>query len=1073
MSFPPHKKPKIVEDLQKKEPQTGHQKDGPLNGHENDIDTKMSPSSPNSKFDPSLLIGPAISGDISLVKELLAAGAPIDAQDQDGLSALAMAAICGHKDIVRVLLNAGATTASIHPDLGMLRSCFPSDWSIIDVLLDVSQYVDEMHPNLRHMTLPQWAAKQGNTSLMKAAILAGTSVSDDDGLDFLNLAARSGHAGIVKILIDARAPVNEPCPLDRSPLSFAAENGHVDIVRMLLGARATQEVDPSYDQVPALMLAVRKGHTDVVRLLVCDKGKLDRGEGILPLKAAVEQDQVEIAQILVDAGAYDEDISYYRQDYLLHEACYRNSTDLTRILIAAKADPDRHPARSLPVLLTATSHGQADIVKELLVANPNTEATDRWNMTAMWHAVKGGHLDIVKVLAVAGADVNVEVEDDDEDADPTTPMMLAIERGDNEAADILIKAGIHVNAKDKYDNTPLKLAACKGNVELVRMLLAAKARLEVRNDSGRTALMTAACVGNIEVTRELIKAGADVNARDDNDHTPILLACNAAVADALIAARADVNVPSRDGYTPLMQAARLRHADVVDSLLKAGADVNAKEFSGMSALLYGLQIDSDNYQANEAAVQTLLHAKADVDGVDKEGNPVLLLAVRQNLSVVQMLLDAGAAMNARNREGKSALISSIEHGDLDIASLLISHRPDVEVRDNEGNTALIKAARTGSIRAVKMLLDAGARWEPRHSAERDAFQSVCAGAFSKRRERSLRRRHAGDEDPNGDEEKCAPTLTGADLVQLVELLIAAKADVNPTSHTPLIAASESPQVLQLLLNAGARVDARNHEGRTALLSAASAGARESVELLLDAKADVNAMDDKNTTALKYAVGREDVRTAEVLFAAGAQAELGYFTKSSPLFEALSLDQPDMLRVLLEGKADVQKLKCNTKPLEDAVTQNKIEIMKLLVDAGLNLSQSTKLSAHLLNATVKNHHGQMLQLLLEAKAPVDAIDPLKSTETPLMNALRWYRREAILPLLAAGARLENCQFEDGSTVLSCFSVIFDPPLLKYVLSVLCDQFGYLEPFNRDIYCGDHCHHSCHLDDLRRRCEVFKE
>jgi len=238
-------------------------------------------------------------------------------------------------------------------------------------------------------------------------------------------------------------------------------------------------------------------------------------------------------------------------------------------------------------------------------------------------------------------------------------------------------------------------------------------------------------------------------------------------------------------------------------------------------------------------------------------------------------------------------------------------------------------------------LDAGARWDPQHPAEIEAFTSICKCGFTFAK--TFATDSDEDEEEDDIEETYAPTdAYKGDPIQLMELLIAAKADVNPKPlyrGAPLIAAAARPKALRVLLNAGADVDIRGVNGETALCTASFEGAHDSVKLLLDAKADIDAMDFRNATALKHAVEKGDIDIVRLLVAAGADVEVGYSPNTSSLSKALDLDDPDMVRVLLDSKADVRKLSVDDmKRLEEAMTQNSGMIPKHLLHADLDLSQ---------------------------------------------------------------------------------------------------------------------------------------
>jgi len=761
-----------------------------------------------------------------------------------------------------------------------------------------------------------------------------------------------------------------------------------------------------------------------------------------------------MAQELLKAGANYRCPELEYGGRILFWAEYDNNVELTRAALAAKVDPMICIPDQESLLIHAISRGHEEIAKELLTVDQNTEFKDFDGMTAMARAVDSESLAIITALAKAGADVNVRAMNYHK-----TPLLLAVELGDLEAVEILIEAGAHVNALGEKGNSALIIAARNGDLDCVRALIHAKAEIEVHNHDGDTALMVAVANDNIDVVEKLIDARADVHAHGFGNHTALFSAPTAEVAEALIAAHADVNAQDQMDSTALMIASQLRRSDVIYTLLEANAAVNAKNLTGMSALLYSLQTFNDELpHLDKDTVKALLKAKANLDGIDRDGHGALHLAVRncESASILNKLLkackqqvQAGVDVNAQTHKGTTPLMRAVVHDSASLPELLITDRADLDARDSYGLTALIKAADKVDAHSTKLLLDAGARWEPQHPAEISAFMDICSGKF-------VLGLLDKDNVPNQDHRRESSTeenINEENTLEVLQLLIAAKADVNqslPAYYPPLRAASERPEVLRVLLEAGADVDGRGSDGETALMMAASAGARESVELLLDAKADVNAMDFEHQTPLKRALETGDIDMLRLLVAAGAQVELGYSAQSSPLKYCLTCSSPDEVRVLLQGKADVQKLtsRYDTNPLENAVTQNKVDVLKLLVNAGLDLSHTTKLAATLLSSAAARGHADMLRLLLDAKAFVDAVDPYNTCKTPLMTAtMTRFGSDVLDVLLAAGAKIEACVSENGETALSSPNMVQRPALLKHMLRELCRQTGYSEPLEK--------------------------
>jgi ankyrin repeat protein len=79
----------------------------------------------------------------------------------------------------------------------------------------------------------------------------------------------------------------------------------------------------------------------------------------------------------------------------------------------------------------------------------------------------------------------------------------------------------------------------------------------------------------------------------------------------------------------------------------------------------------------------------------------------------------------------------------------------------------------------------------------------------------------------------------------------------------------SREIVELLLKAGAKVNARNKQGTTPLINAARSGTIENVRTLIHAGADLNLHDEDGHSALWYARENDDDETAGLLLAYGA------------------------------------------------------------------------------------------------------------------------------------------------------------------------------------------------------------
>ena len=235
--------------------------------------------------------------------------------------------------------------------------------------------------------------------------------------------------------------------------------------------------------------------------------------------------------------------------------------------------------------------------------------------------------------------------------------------------------------------TPLMYAALYSTVDEVRALLDAGANPNAKNDAGATALLWA--VDDAAKTRLLIERGADVNARSLDGRTPLMVAAGRAgaseVLTLLLDKGADPNL-DLDDLTALGEAAYAGDVAAMQLLMARGADpkkgaivsvIQAAEAdcARCIALLIpsldkaalgraALAILPPNDDGDELAM--LLDAGADVNAIDREGRSVLMRTAASDTAppaLVQRLLSSGADPRATGRNGETALAFASPRGD--------------------------------------------------------------------------------------------------------------------------------------------------------------------------------------------------------------------------------------------------------------------------------------------------------------------------------------------------------------------------------------------------------------------------
>ena len=224
-----------------------------------------------------------------------------------------------------------------------------------------------------------------------------------------------------------------------------------------------------------------------------------------------------------------------------------------------------------------------------------------------------------------------------------------------------------------------------GNVKLVQLLLGAGADINLVDGEHSTALRAAVLGAHEEIVGILINYGAAVNLRiqENEEHREnsksilhlSLETGNVTIVSALIAAGADVNVDLLNHPRVLTAACGSTNITIVQLLLGSGADVNAsgKKRGGRAT------IDDNEASAlhmacskgHEYIARVLLEHGAETEKeVETSGTPLQVAAGAGHVSLVRLLIGAGAKVDHNNSNGTALSIAS-GNGYLDVAQELL------------------------------------------------------------------------------------------------------------------------------------------------------------------------------------------------------------------------------------------------------------------------------------------------------------------------------------------------------------------------------------------------------------------
>ena len=262
----------------------------------------------------------------------------------------------------------------------------------------------------------------------------------------------------------------------------------------------------------------------------------------------------------------------------------------------------------------------------------------------------------------------------------------------------------------------------------------------------------------------------------------------------------------------LFAAIRTGDANAVKAQLRAGADKDGAGEGSLTPLMYSL------VTAGIPVTKVLLDAGANVNAATPDGVTALHIAA-YDLAKTSLLLDHGANAKASAKRGDTPLlVAAFRPGNSAVIRLLLSKGADPSTKFLGVFTPLDAAAIFGDLAAMRLLLDNGA-----NVAESSSFaRSAAAGHCRECLELALARGAS----PNGAfaGRSALQDAAGFGSLDMVRMLVEKGADIqaaDPRGYTALMRAvlSYEPggaQVVEYLLEKGARTDPKNETADTAL-----------------------------------------------------------------------------------------------------------------------------------------------------------------------------------------------------------------------------------------------------------------
>ena len=548
-------------------------------------------------------------------------------------------------------------------------------------------------------------------------------------------------------------------------------------------------------------------------------------------------------------------------------------------------------------------------------------------------------------------------------------------------------------------------------------------------------LFEAAKSGDVDKVREiLLDCTILVNCTDSFGWTPLSLACHKGhlgVVRLLVSEfKVDMTIQTPNGSSPLKLAAICNHDNVVRALLSnSQCLVDTKDQDGYTALHYSCKYGYVDI------VKTLVQHKANVNArTDSGDTPLTLAAKHGHDNIVQDLLsDTDCIMDAKDKDGYTALHYSCKYGHFDIMrALLIKYKAiDINATTDSGYTPLMLAAMNNHANVVHTLLsDSQCLVDAKSQDGYTALHYSCKYGH-------------------------------VDVVRT--LLVKYKAiDVNTrtdSGDTPLTLAArhEHDNVVHALLSdSQCLVDTKDQDGYTALHYSCIYGYVDIVKTLVKHKANINARTYSGNTPLTLAaICNHD----NVVHALLSDSQCLVDTKDQDGYTALHYSciygYVDIVKTLVKHKANInaRTYSGNTPLTLAAICNHDNVVHALLSNSKCLVDAKGYYGFTALHVSCKSGNVCIMRTLVHHKADVNA--RTDCGDTPLTLASRHGHENVVHALLSDSQCLMDTKDQDSYTALhySCSNgyVNITWTLVKHKANVNArTDNGYMHTTNASCY-----------------------
>ncbi|KAL6617339.1 ankyrin repeat-containing domain protein [Neocallimastix sp. 'constans'] len=564
-----------------------------------------------------------------------------------------------------------------------------------------------------------------------------------------------------------------------------------------------------------------------------------------PIVSAIKKRNIKILNLLLKNGANPNQKDSKGNTALMYASQF-GIIAAAKILIDNNADINAQNEQGLTALIISLISNRTALIKYLLSNNKiDLNLKCKKGLNALMYAAKQSHFDNLKLLIDKLSNSKIDIN---------------LKEVDNEGLNALIHScycGSY--QKNVYISNSYIAKLLNSYYNIVEILLNKGFNVHKKSIKGQNALMIASEFGCLSIVKLLIEHGIDINGKDNNGQNALLYACR---SDLLT-----LNEKLRPERENLRQ--EYPNNELLTSLIKNIFDI--EDFN------YEYSYGEGKYGYIHL-VKYLINQGINIYAKDDKGNNALMEASSHGfINIIEYLLEKGIPVEERNNEGYTALMYATKNGYLNIVKCLIKNGASINDLDTNGNNLLMLASSEGFMEIVEYLKEMGLSI---HSKNKDGNNALMLAIMGNHINIIQYLHHQGINLYEKDNHGCNALMLAAncDKLDIVQYLCDMNMNVNKVDNngwTPLMYAtffngnkkypftsqkvpnlSTSIQsnfvIIQCLVDHGAEINYKNHEGVTALMLASQYGSLRVVKYLIQMGANLDIVDNEGNDVIKYA-----------------------------------------------------------------------------------------------------------------------------------------------------------------------------------------------------------------------------